>query len=134
MRPQSAGAHGVHFSRSDEHTVAAIIDMFDEARAQGRAAVVVATGSHRRWIEADLHQRCIPFEGDICRLLDANATLSALLVDDEPDRGRFRSIIGALLSDVCARNPRGVSVYGEMVGVLWSQGRADAAMRLEAKA
>ena len=52
-------------------------------------------------------------------------------VDGEPDRDRFRSVIGTLLSDVCARNPGGVSVYGEMVGLLWSQGRAAAAMRLE---
>ena len=125
------GVHGVHFSRSDEHTVAAIIDMFDDARAHGRAVVVVATTQHRRWIEADLHQRCIAFEGDVCRLLDANTTLSSLLVDGEPDRDRFQSIVGALMSDVCARNPSGVSVYGEMVGLLWSRGQAVAAMRLE---
>ena len=105
--------------------------MFDDARAQGRPAVVVATGMHRRWIEADLHQRCIAFEGDVCRLLDADTTLSSLLVDGEPDRDRFRSVIGTLLSDVCSRNPGGVSVYGEMVGLLWSEGRVAAAMRLE---
>ena len=127
----SRGAHGVHFSRSHDHTVAAIIEMFDDARARGRPAVVVATGSHRRWIEADLHQRCIAFEGDVCRLLDADTTLSSLLVDGEPDRDRFRSVIGTLLSDLCSRNPGGVSVYGEMVGLLWSQGRVAAAMRLE---
>ena len=118
-------------SRAATHAVAAIIDMVDDARAQGRVTVVVATGLHRRWIEADLHQRCIAFEGDICRFLDADQTLSSLLVDGEPDRDRFRSIIGALLSDVCARNPGGVSVYGEMVGVLWSQGHTVAALRLE---
>ena len=125
------GAHGVHFSRSHDHTVAAIIEMIDDARALGRPAIVVATRVHRRWIEADLHQRCIAFEGDVCRLLDAETTLSSLLVDGEPDRDRFRSVIGALLSDVCSRYPGGVSVYGEMVGLLWSEGRVAAAMRLE---
>ena len=123
---------GVHFSRSDEHAVAAIIDMVDDARAQGRAAVVVATGLHRRWIEADLHQRCIAFEGDICRLLDADTTLSSLLVDGEPDRDRFRSIIGTLLSDVCSRNPgRRVRVWrdGRPPVVPRTHGRG--AMRLE---
>jgi hypothetical protein len=125
------GPHGVHFSRSHDHTVAAIIDMFDDARANGRAVVVVATALHRRWIEADLHQRCIAFEGDVCRLLDADATLSSILVDGQPDRDRFRSIVGTLVSDVCARNPRGVSVYGEMVGLLWSRGHAAGSLRLE---
>ena len=124
-------AHGVHFSRSHDHTVAAIIEIVDDARAQGRPAVVVATRMHRRSIEADLHQRCIAFEGDVCRLLDADTTLSSLLVDDEPDRDRFRSVIGTLLCDVCARHPDGVSVYGEMVGLLWSERRVAAAMRLE---
>jgi hypothetical protein len=127
----SRAAHGVHFSRSHDHTVAAIIEVFDDARARGRPAVVVATKMHRRWIEADLHQRCIEFEGDVCRLLDADATLASLLLDGEPDRDRFRSVIGTLLSDVCSRHPDGVSVYGEMVGLLWSEGRAAAAMRLE---
>jgi hypothetical protein len=129
--PGSDGAHGVHFSRSHEHTVAAIVDMVDAALGQGRSTVVVATGLHRRWIEADLNQRCIAFEGDTCRLLDADTTLSSLLVDGAPDRERFRSVIGALLTDVCARNPGGVSVYGEMVGLLWSRGDAVAAMQLE---
>ena len=105
--------------------------MVDDARAKGRASVVVATGEHRQWIEADLHQRCIAFDGDVCRLLDAETTLSSILVDGQPDRARFRSIIGTLLSTVCARNPAGVSVYGEMVGLLWSRGMTIAAMRLE---
>jgi hypothetical protein len=128
---RSRGAHGVHFSRSHDHTVAAIIEMFDDARAQGRPAVVVATRMHRRWIEADLHQRCIAFEGDVCRLLDADTTLASLLLDGEPDRDHFRSVIGTLLADICSRNPGGVSVYGEMVGLLWSAGRVGAALRLE---
>ena len=67
----------------------------------------------------------------MCRLLDADTTLSSLLVDDEPDRDRFRSVIGTLLCDVCPRHPDGVSVYGEMVGLLWSERRVAAAMRLE---
>jgi hypothetical protein len=68
----------------------------------------------------------------VCRFLDADATLSALLVDGEPDRDLFRSVIGTLLSDLVSRNPGGVAVYGEMVGLLWSRGRVSAAMRLEA--
>ena len=128
---ESGNAHGVHFSRSHDHAVSAIVDLVDDAFAQGRPAIVVATGQHRRWIEADLHQRCIAFEGDTCRLLDADVTLSSLLVDGMPDRDRFRSIIGGLLADVCARNPGGVSVYGEMVGILWAQGDLVGAMRLE---
>jgi hypothetical protein len=131
LTPRAGGGHGVHFARSDDHAVAAIIDLFDDARGHGRAAVVVATGSHRRWIEADLHQRCIAFEGDVCRFLDADTTLSSLLVNGQPDRDRFRSVIGSLLADVCSRNPAGVAVYGEMVGILWSRGQAAAALRLE---
>jgi hypothetical protein len=130
-RPAVCGSHGVHFSRSHDHTVAAIIEMVDDARAVGRPAVVVATRVHRRWIEADLHQRCIAFEGDVCRLLDAETALASLLLDGEPDRDRFRSVVGGLLSDMCARHPGGVSVYGEMVGLLWSAGKVTAAMRLE---
>ena len=127
----AAGAHGVHFSRSHEHAVAAVVDMVCEAIDLGRSVVVVATGLHRRWIETELHHRGIQLEGEACHVLDAGTTLSSILVDGTPDRERFRTIVGTLVTELAARAPAGVSVYGEMVGLLWERGDAAAALRLE---
>ena len=127
----ASGRHGVHFSHSHEHAVAAVVDMVREAIDHGRAVVLVATGVHRRWIESALQQQGVQLEGDSVHFLDAETTLSSLLVDGKPDRDRFRSVIGSILADVVARAPAGVSVYGEMVGLLWERGDAVSAMHLE---
>jgi MEDS: MEthanogen/methylotroph, DcmR Sensory domain len=128
---EPGGVHGVHFSRSHEHAVAAVVDMVCDAMDRGRAVVLVATGFHRRWIESELHQRGAQLDRSDFHILDAAATLSSLLVDGTPDRDRFRSVIGTLITDVAGRATAGVSVYGEMVGILWEQGDAASATRLE---
>ena len=125
----SGRVHGVHFARTHEHAVAAVVDMVCDAIDSGRAVVLVATGLHRRWIEDELHQRGVSAEE--LHVLDAATTLAALLVDGTPNRERFRSMVGACVADVAGRTPAGVSVYGEMVGLLWERGDAVAAMRLE---
>lgn len=125
------GVHSVHFSRSHEHAVAAVVDMVCEAIDNGRAVVVVATGVHRRWIESELNLRGAQLDGAEFHFLDAATTLSSLLIDGQLDHDRFRSVVGALLAKVSARAPAGVSVYGEMVGLLWEQADAVSALRLE---
>ena len=128
---ERGGVHGVHFSRSHEHAVAAVVDMVCEAIEHGRGVVLVVTGLHRRWIEAELHQRGTHLDRERFHILDAATTLSSLVVDGKPDHDRFRAVIGTLVTDVSARAPAGVSVYGEMVGLLWEQGDAGSAIRLE---
>ena len=127
----SGRVHGVHFARTHEHAVAAVVDMVCDAIDNGRAVVLVATGLHRRWIDDELHQRGAQLGADDLHVLDAAAALSALLVDGTPNRDRFRSVVGTLVADVVAQAPAGVSVYGEMVGLLWERGDFAAAMRLE---
>jgi MEDS: MEthanogen/methylotroph, DcmR Sensory domain len=52
------------------------------------------------------------------------------MADGVPQWQAFHDIVGALLGGLCARYP-GVRAYGEMVDLLWQQGRRDAALRLE---
>jgi hypothetical protein len=64
--------------------------------------------------------------------LDAQATLDRLMVDGQPDRARFNSVVGDALKGVQARaGHTGIRAYGEMVGLLWTTGRRAAAVRLE---
>jgi len=68
-------------------------------------------------------------------MYDAEETLATFMVNDSPDRNLFMRSVGALLSD--ARNSSlshnvGLTVFGEMVAVLWQQGRKQAAIELEA--
>ena len=126
-----SGEHGVHFSRSDEHAVAAVVEMVCDAIDHDRGVVLVVSGLHRRWIESELHVRGARIDGGHFHVLDAAATLSSLLVAGEPDAERFRSVLGTLVADAASRSPAGLSVYGEMVGILWARGDPQSAMRLE---
>ena len=65
--------------------------------------------------------------------LDAQATLDRLLLNGQPDRELFNTVIGEALTGVQARaGHTGIRAYGEMVGLLWKAGQREAAVRLEA--
>src|SRR5207248_10769202 len=65
---------------------------------------------------------------------DAAETLSTLMQDGWPDGGRFADVLGGGLARATAAatgaRPH-VAIFGEMVALLWAQGKLEAAMRLE---
>jgi hypothetical protein len=66
------------------------------------------------------------------QFFDAQETMDSFLVDGEPDWIRFEQKIGSVIRDAkAAPGSSGVRAYGEMVDLLWKQGRLGAATRLE---
>jgi len=64
--------------------------------------------------------------------LDAAETLSKFMVDGWPSELRFNTVIEDLIERVAARGQRRlVRVVGEMVALLWNEGNARGAVRLE---
>ena len=69
------------------------------------------------------------------RMFDVSQTLAAFMVDGKPDAGRFGSIMSNLLGKTRATadaQERTLTVFGEMVAVLWESGNKAAALQLEA--
>jgi hypothetical protein len=65
--------------------------------------------------------------------LDARTTLDRLLLDGQPDKALFDSVIGGTMREARARSGSGkVRAFGEMVGLLWGDGRRAEAEVLEA--
>jgi anti-sigma regulatory factor (Ser/Thr protein kinase) len=62
--------------------------------------------------------------------LDARETLRRFCVAGEPDRHKFRQVVGGLIRQAGAGR-QGVYIYGEMVTVLWKAGLVTATMALE---
>lgn len=59
-------------------------------------------------------------------------TLARFLVDGRPDQALFRSVVGEAIPAVRAQAATGsVRAFGEMVSLLWDEGRHQAAARLE---
>ena len=56
------------------------------------------------------------------------------MLDGWPDPARFAEVVGGLIERVRAASgseARGVAAFGEMVALLWMEGKADAAIRIE---
>ena len=67
--------------------------------------------------------------------LNAHEGLARFMVDGLPNRQLFLASVGALVAaakQVAKSETRGLTVFGEMVAVLWEQGNKTGALQLEA--
>jgi hypothetical protein len=102
----------------------------------GAPAVLIATPAHWRRVADELEARghdpgALQRSGLLSHR-DAEETLAALMDGDLPDPGRFERVIGGLFDEIAERFPeRTIRAFGEMVDLLWSRGRQDAAIALE---
>jgi hypothetical protein len=136
-------AHLVHLYR-DPAALAATVSLYlDDGLKRGEAAVVIARTEHCGLIRRGLEElRWTPDrleeEGRL-GFLEAHRTLAAFMRDGMPDPMLFRKTIGPTLSALASastslgssRGHAGIRAYGEMVSLLWRDGRQDAAVRLE---
>jgi PAS domain S-box-containing protein len=135
--PGKPGAnHTVHFYGEDRSLFETLNSFIGAALANGEAAVVVATRSHRTALERALQSRGVDLpkatsEGRYVAL-DASEVLSKIMAGGRPDPHRFSAFMGAVLKKArAAAESRRIAVFGEMVAALWKEGRHEAAIRLE---
>jgi anti-sigma regulatory factor (Ser/Thr protein kinase) len=123
------GGHVVHFYATDTELVDVAGEFLADGLRAGESCLVVATPSHR----CDLETKCDPNgsarrEGRLI-LVDAVDTLQRFMADGSPIAGDFNTTIVEILERLPANTPR--RVYGEMVGVLWSEGNVSGAVSVE---
>ncbi len=66
--------------------------------------------------------------------MDVDKTFSSFMVNDMPDSTRFFPVVGALIqaaAKAARQQHHGVVTCGEGTSVLWAEGKADAAIRVE---
>ena len=135
-RSSHAHHHAVQFYSTDQSLIRTVAAFLCEGLAAGQPALVIATPVHRVAIaEALMRSGCDPRQalrtGDLI-VLDAEATLDLFMVDDAPDAALFEKNVGRLVEQALnGRDTVAVRAYGEMVDVLWKQGRAESAIQLE---
>jgi PAS domain S-box-containing protein len=129
--------HMVLFYRHDDYLLDALSEFIGNALRSGDPAVVVATQEHRDDLADRLYRRGIDvgelLQNEVYIELDAAETLKEFMVDGMPDAERFKSTVGSLLERTrkIARNGKPVTIYGEMVALLWKDGMESAALCLE---
>lgn len=128
------GDHLVQFYGDDDRLLSRNVSRFlAEGLRRGDGVVVIATPEHTRAIVRHLVDELPgpPPEGRIA-YLDAGETLRRLEVHGSLTESRFRSVIGDAVAPVRARSTTGtVRAFGEMVNLLWHEGRHEDAHHLE---
>ncbi|HTU57896.1 MAG TPA: MEDS domain-containing protein [Polyangiales bacterium] len=133
-RPEP-NSHCVQFYDSEEFLFSAVATFLAAGIEAGDRVIVVASAHHEAGFVAALgeHRAEAALRSGQLRFLDARGTLARFMIDGAPDPEKFREVIGAVLAEARAGGHEHVRVraYGEMVDLLWRDGDASAALRLE---
>ena len=127
--------HGVCFYEDSPSLARTVAHFIGEGLAARQAAVIVATARHGASIGDQLTATGVDFQQQIDQgellMFDADEVLDRLMVGNRPDAQRFADTINPILDEAAGSRKRLVRIYGEMVDVLWSNGREEAALSLE---
>ncbi len=126
--------HVVQFYHNADHLLNSLERFVCEGLRAGEGVVVIATMSHLFELERRLGDHEFAFHtmqarGQYVRL-NAHEALWQFMVDGWPDETLFRAFVDRLQKQA-GRDGRRVRAFGEMVAVLWSQGKTEATIELE---
>lgn len=129
-------SRSLRFYDSDLSLARIVAEFLREGFERGSPGIVIATPGQRDELVRELTARSYDVvalqESRDLVLLDGEDTLSTFMVDGKPDAQKFRAEICRAIERVrCDRADCTVRVFGQIVDVLWQQGKRDAAIRLE---
>ena len=126
--------HPVHFFYDDATLASTVANFLAPAFRTHQAMIAIGTPEHLLSIERRL--RSSGHDIETARTsgqylpLDAQAALDALMVTGIPTKQRFDAVIGPHLRQA-AGSYGSVRAFGEIVSLLWRDGKRQAALRLE---
>lgn len=129
----AAGEHFARFYIHDETLVDSVATYVIDRVRDDAVAIVIATHEHStaleaRWAELHFDAAAATARGRLL-MVDAVQALSKFMAEGTPDRDRFMNSVGQLVARASERHP--VAAFGEMVSVLWAEGKPTAAVELE---
>jgi hypothetical protein len=138
QRKGVARCHEVQFYSNDSFFLDGFTRFIGTALKNGSTAVFIGNASHRISLLERLHAESRETRAGIRQgryfALDAVEFLSYVMVNDMPDAGSFLKAVGDLVASA-ASGANGehsrVAACGECAPLLWAEGKADAAIRLE---
>jgi len=137
-RESDQHAHIVQFYERDDFMVAEVARFIGTAIGAGDSGIVIATKPHRDGIAQQLASHGLNVTMAIAQgrylALDAAETLAKFTITGQPDRERFTSVIGEVVErarKAAGREGARVAAFGEMVALLWAEGKREAAIQLE---
>lgn len=130
------GTHAVQLYEDDVFLVEILARVMSEGLERGEAVVTITTARHHEALAERLARDGIDVEplrdAERYVALDAAETLAALLVDGSVDAERFQATVGAAIDRAASTTLQGkVRAFGELVALLWAEGKREAALALE---
>ncbi len=130
--------HEVQFYSDDAVFLDSVARFIATALKSGRAAIVFITESHRSALLSRLKAQDLDIDAATQQRtyiqLDVAETFSTFMVNGMPDTTRFFQVARGLIEQAARaakQKHHGVVVCGEGTAVLWAEGKADAAIRVE---
>jgi PAS domain S-box-containing protein len=125
----------VQFYDDDDFLAASVATFVEVGLTNGQPVVIIATEEHREAFCRTLFRRGVEVDAACSSgqliLRDARETLASFLVDGKPDWPRFQTQIGGVLEEASRASAGPVRAYGEMVDLLWKDGKPQDAILLE---
>jgi hypothetical protein len=126
--------HFVQFYRTDEYLIECLAGYVADALWNRQPAVVIATAEHRLKLEQRLRTKGVDLVNATMRrdfmTFDAREVMSRFMVEGRPDPVAFGQTVGAVIKEAIGVG-RKLRAFGEMVALLWMEGRREAAIELE---
>ncbi len=126
--------HAVRFYSDDHLFFDELTDFVRGVLRSREPVVMLPTAEHCLTIRETLERKGCNLERAPLLILDADSLLERFMVNDEPDPMRFRDVMIRMLARArggYGRNEQRVTMFGEMVAVIWSRGNPRAAITLE---
>jgi PAS domain S-box-containing protein len=134
----SPSRHSVQIYEDDSFLLQDLSKFIGATLVARDAAIVIATPAHRDLLRAGLQTGGLDLtkivEQGRLVFLDARETLDKFMVNGQPDPDLFHQVVGSAVSRLAAKlecPDRFVAAFGEMVALLWSEGKREAAIQLE---
>jgi len=132
---RTTGEHVVGFYSEAQPLVERVAEFLEAGIRANNAAILIATREHVEMIERAIADHGLDLDAARRRgqfvVMDAAEALAKFMGPGGPDRKLFNNSIGRVLAEAQA-NFMSIRIYGEMVSLLWLDGKSAAAIALEA--
>jgi hypothetical protein len=136
LPPTEKHYHAVQFYKDETSLAGTVAQFLADGLSTDQPGLVIATPSHTETVVRELAARglnvaALRITGEL-QFFDAQKLLATFMIGGVPDPVLFRSSLGDVIMKLCAgRPPCPIRAYGEMVDLLWQEGNADGAIKLE---
>lgn len=131
----SSPLHSVHIYNETRDLILRLGETVRSSLAINDPVIIIATDEHHQQLTEALIQGGVYVSkfahAGMYNALNAEEVLASFMVKDLPDPNSFRASFLALLSAVRERSAGEVTIFGEMVALLWERGNRLAALQIE---